>query len=453
MSDDERLTRALKSAIGYVPPSPSFGMRPLSELAAADPRVLRSRPGQQNNGLLALVAALLALAIVVTLVAGARALHVTPPTPVHPAPPVPFLLTPPTPIHPAPPVPFLLKTTSQCPVSQGPLRMFSATTGWAKGPYWTTDGGRHWTYAGPPNTGVGVGVTQFFLDADHAWVAVVGGSGQEMANHVAMFSTVDGGHSWRHSAEMAVKPARADAALWTYICFLDPQNGFLALQSVPPSWMGAPTVSAAIYRTSDGGLTWTLLSDPVRSAGLQSCWFPAAMAFSSLTDGWIGGCAATLDGGVTWFPYPPDSSSAQFFDARHGVVVQQNGELESTSDGGTTWVLGTTPCDPLDLTSNCGVTFADPLHGWCLIDPTAGIGIDVEIFRTTDGGRTWSQPVKLQLQTYLYPATLDVVDSKTAFLSAVGITTSTVPVWPDSWQIFKTTDGGQTWTRVDSTYP
>jgi hypothetical protein len=85
MIDEDRLRARLQRALGYEPPSPGFGAQPLSKLAVGT-SVHRNAEESRNSNLLALVAAVIALALVVTLVLGARALYRTQITPVRTGP-------------------------------------------------------------------------------------------------------------------------------------------------------------------------------------------------------------------------------------------------------------------------------------------------------------------------------------------------------------------------------
>jgi photosystem II stability/assembly factor-like uncharacterized protein len=459
MTNEEHFGQRLKRAIGYVPPSPGFGTRALTGFVP-NRSTVQAEERHGKAGWLALVAALLAVAIVVTLV-GARALHVMSPTPVRPV-----LQVPP-----------LLKTTPLCTGRTAGLdgetdwfRMFTPSTGWALGPFHTIDGGKQWRFVGPthiPYQTFGNGETEFFMDSTRAWVVEVGGSAGVTADHVVVFGTTDSGVVWRQSPEIALKPARPGDAIWVDICFTDTANGFLFMASGQGSMAGGiATTLAALYRTTDGGMHWKWVSDPdaeARKSG-TSCWFDGGgMVFSSETDGWIGadcpGFLVTHDGGSTW-SIENSATIAYFFDSTHGVVEQPGFiwppppsqtryPIAVTADGGSTWVTRGSVPDP-----NCIATFVDPLHGWCLINsgatnPESGTPIEAQIYNTSDGGHTWSRPVAVQ--TYLSSAELDFLDAKTGFLGTGGsdLSGQQGPTAAD-WQFFKTTDGGLTWTRVDS---
>jgi hypothetical protein len=110
-----------------------------------------------------------------------------------------------------------------------------------------------------------------------------------------------------------------------------------------------------LFRTTDGGESWTLISrttlgNPTPEAGVGD--LPngngvTQILFLDATDGWMGlnspgvNLFRSQDGGVTWTPVPVVPSavpvtSISFTDAMHGTVVTPEGTW-TTSDGGETW--------------------------------------------------------------------------------------------------------------------
>jgi photosystem II stability/assembly factor-like uncharacterized protein len=379
----------------------------------------------------------------------------------------------PIPANPGVPIPGLLKSTPQCPQRfAGAPQMFSASVGWAaglsglsadiEGPYRTSDGGSHWTDVAPPQipyqtdnrlVGARLGPWQF-LDGTDAWVVRIGGSPGVRADHVVVFSTIDGGKTWRQSQPVQLTPAHPGDFIQAVICFMNTQDGFLAMGS-GPLWAGPTGMTAsALYRTSDGGLHWTFVSDPdvqARQLGYQ-CLF-GGLAFSSPEDGWIvAECPVifvTQDGGATW-SLRDAATWAHFFDSTRGVVEDPPSgsnasgryPIATSSDGGLTWVTrGVVPIP------NCIAVFVDPMHGWCIVnpgtvDPSAGTPTDAEIYRTVDGGHAWS--LSTRMGTNGAWIALDFLSAKVGFL-----TTGSSPAGA-GWRFFKTTDGGLTWKQIHS---
>lgn len=462
MIDEDRMRARLQHAIGYEPPGPGFGAQPVSSLIGSE--LARPKGSERPpSGLLAFVAALLAVAIVVTLVIGARTLHLAPTIPVHPAPHLPLLIK---------------SNNPPCggPGSSGPLTMFTSGAGWAsgpsyagdvtgqtvaKGPYRTSDGGTHWVKVAPPaipNLSPD-GETEFFLDATHAWVAEAAGSARATADHVVVFSTNDAGKTWQESSALQITPIDPKDVIWSgsgyahWLCFIDPHNGVLLIESGPASPMAPLWRTGALYRTLNGGLSWTLVSTNPGSAALKTLGGRCAgaygigdgLVFSSSVTGWLPllECASpnavlvTHDGGVTWsvqrmpgnYPTLP-----YFIDSDHAFALGSNSTVVvATSDSGATWVTqGTLPDQGND------VTFIDPTHGWCIGHPVATPGNDWNVYRTTDGGHTWVLETRVASLGWL-----TFVDATTGYQSV-----GEYPGSPD-WMLFKTIDGGLTWSRIE----
>ena len=461
MIDEDRLRARLQHAIGYEPPSPRFGAVRLSSLNVR--RVVSRNAVDRRNPIVpAFVAALISLAIVITLIFGARELHLTRTVPVHP------------PRH----VPLVVKASGPpCggSGSAGPVEIFSSGAGWAsgpgylanaagqslaKGPYRTTDGGVHWIKVAPP-TVANVskdGEAEFFLDSNHAWVAEAAGSANAVADHVVVFSTADAGKTWLQSAALRISPVDRSDVIWEgsgyihWMCFIDSRTGWLLVESGPASPMGPTWRTGALFRTTDGGLSWTLVANNPGSTVVRSLGGSCAsgygigdgVVFSTSLNGWLplDGCASsdallvTQDGGVSWsVQYVPLSYPRlpYFIDSEHAVLLGQGDVMATTSDGGLSWVTQPPLPDQCSL-----LTFIDPSDGWCIGRGAATPGAGWFVFRTRDGGHTW---VKESGATGTGWG-LTFVDTNVGY-QAVGES-------PDmgEWALFRTVDGGLTWTRI-----
>ena len=174
--------------------------------------------------------------------------------------------------------------------------------------------------------------------------------------------------------------------------------------------------------------------------------------------------ARTNDGGITWHNVtPPDvaetgsSVDTFFLDNDHAWVQKpdfekfpNSGSLYRTSDGGITWTKSDVPFSRGDL------NFVDPENGWMLADLGVGAGSNaIAVYQTTDGGESWEQ-------TYINdPNDPNASDS----LPLGGIKSDLVPLdmktaWvtgviyaPGEAYLYRTDDGGHTWTQVPLTLP
>ena len=170
----------------------------------------------------------------------------------------------------------------------------------------------------------------------------------------------------------------------------------------------------AILRTTDGGSTWYNVSPQ----GVTEFGYGTANTFLNASQAWI----MVTD----W------SDPASF----------RSGLLYRTQDGGLTWIVDPVPFGGGDL------TFIDDENGWMMASLGVAAGsMGVAIYQTEDGGATWTQ-------TYTNdPNIADASDS----LPLSGIKNNLTPLdsqtaWvggviyaPETFYLFKTNDGGQTW--------
>lgn len=155
---------------------------------------------------------------------------------------------------------------------------------------------------------------------------------------------------------------------------------------------------ATILHTTDGGQTWVRQGSP---GGLADGDLTGAAA-ASAQEAWVAGNKAqdglllhTLDGGQTWNAEGDveDLSgngliAVSAADARTAWAVGDNGLILHTTDGGDHWVRqgeGQVPAVAFN-----GVYAADTQHAWAVGPEEAGNNYGT-IVRTTDGGQTWSK--------------------------------------------------------------
>jgi photosystem II stability/assembly factor-like uncharacterized protein len=267
----------------------------------------------------------------------------------------------------------------------------------------TSDGGLTWTDVTPrevpklgpefPNLAIGS-----FIGPEIGWI--------RYQDSFAIWSTTDGGVTWQVLDELLKSLERPIANL-DPMQFIDEKHGWLLVYE--GSGMGHDFSS--LYATSDGGVSWEKLIDPVTNpAVLQSC------------------C----------------KTGVVFYDTRVGLVTYEQGPsvhpfVEWTNDGGASWTnfnIYLSDEDPSPANE-----FYCKVHSPHLFSSiTAVIGMscteygEVEtithnMFMTLDGGATWSNRQ--------YPG------SRLLFLnSETG--------WSLGPDLYATSDGGQSWTFLSS---
>lgn len=183
------------------------------------------------------------------------------------------------------------------------------------------------------------------------------------------------------------------------IAFFDAAHGLLAGNSGSDA---GPT-SGTIWRTADGGTTWTAAAVVPRApftslavAGTDEA--RAGVDCVSATSPCNPGVWASTDGGTTWQRVSTTRvMSLTFADPTHGwaalpggpAVGDPAGGLLSTFDGGRTWTEHPNPCAS-GIGWPAAVTFPDALHGWVGCTSSGASTNAKGVMATVDGGRTWT---------------------------------------------------------------
>lgn len=349
-------------------------------------------------------------------------------------------------------------------------KMVTVSVGWATGALRTTDGGLDWRDVSPPGLWEDApslfarqsldppSYADFYLDGDHAWAARGFRSASSCSDHLVTYVTRDGGHTWTPSAPLYLRLAAGLQATAPLLYFGDPQHGWMVVFAGKPGpGQFLNTVeSVVLYQTADGGLNWhqvsnLLAADRCFANVLQMTFLSATQGFATLS------CpfgeptiAATHDGGKTWelqsMPFLVESA---FFNTFRGIVAigssttQSGAQLLSTSDGAKTWE----PLpDPPGAGSTVVIDFVDTNDFWDLVTQpgwVAGLSPPGDwLYRTTDGGRTWTLVAK-DLAMGDRVAYFHFVDADHGFVSQDSPNEPAGPV-----ELNTTSDGGRTWNIV-----
>ncbi len=278
----------------------------------------------------------------------------------------------------------------------------------------TNDGGQTWT--GTDLAGWAKGVD--FINDTLGWIAGITASYISVTLGVegdinktidgkkaTVWKTINGGNSWSPFVF-------SSNAQWLYDITAVNANQAVAVGE------------GLIASTNDGGLNWTLSSNPLYASVSLN-----AVAFESGSTGYIAGSKGTLlkteDGGITWTlkgkSGTPDLLTSVFFiNKTTGWAAGYNGTIVKTADGGKNWMPQSSGLSSKTIPS---VFFTDSLTGWC----TANEGT---ILNTTNGGNTWT-PQNSGTTGTLY--SVRFTDNNNG--------------WAAGWNgtILHTSNGGQTW--------
>jgi photosystem II stability/assembly factor-like uncharacterized protein len=177
---------------------------------------------------------------------------------------------------------------------------------------------------------------------------------------------------------------------------------------------------AQIVRTNDGGITWyNVTPSDITEAGYSVDWF-------------------VLDVNHVWIQQPDFEN------------FPNSGFQFRTTDGGITWHKFAVPY------SGAKISFLDTSNGWALADLGVGAGSNaVAVYQTKDGGTTWnlkyindpnhpSAAESLPLGGLKYGLT--ALDIQRAWVHGVVYE-------PGRVYLFKTENGGESWTQVSLPLP
>ena len=269
----------------------------------------------------------------------------------------------------------------------------------------TTNGGSSWT----PGT-INVGNTALSIgnisavDANTAWVSVsdptTGGGGA--------WKTSDAGVTWTQQNTTGFTSATS----WCDgVHFFDANTGIA---------FGDPDTATAttfeVYRTTDGGATWSAVTTPAITAGDY---------------GYSGSFAAV--GNNMWF-------------------TTAKGKVYRTTDKGATWTKLNSPIADfgasLTTTSSGKIFFSDANNGIIIGSTISGTGTTATVtgrtlYKTTNGGTSWSAGVAY---TQPYNYNLCYIPGTTV-LVGTGVTVSGTT---NTYYSGTSTDNGTTWTQIDS---
>ncbi len=274
------------------------------------------------------------------------------------------------------------------------------------GVFKTSDGGNTWLAAADKYFGGSIGAIA--VSESNPDVVYVGTGEYDIRGNVSagdgVWKTADGGRTWtslglaatQQIARIRVSPTNPDIA---YVAALGHVYG--------------PNPERGIYKTSDGGKTWSLVLFRNDSAGA---------------------------GDLAMDPGNPDVLYAAFWQVRRTPWSLVSGGAGSglfkTTDGGAHWTeLTHNPGLPAGLWGNSGVTVspANPRRVWALIEADSG-----GVFRSDDAGATWTRvngEHKLRQRAFYY-------------MRIFADPRDTSVVWAVNTGLYRSHDGGRSFDRV-----
>lgn len=295
--------------------------------------------------------------------------------------------------------------------------MIDVQNGWAISGgdvLFTVDGARTWREVTPPEAlspELQVQAQGIFLDTRHAWV--VFSVDQQIPVSAAVWRTEDGGHTWMASA--ALEHQVFGEQIWAEGFALDADHVWLLVRGV---YVGAGThYVAQLLRSTTGGFTWSPLT------------------------------------GSETFDYNYDYTGLAFADINHGIVTWQTigayapgpPGYAMTSDGANTWTVRELPppAEKPDLFGS--FDYCEPFQPHLLPENSIRMLVGCfdaydpprefssYLYSSEDGGATWTS-ILLPEKVLASQDTLFFFDEENALL--LGRT------------IYRSTDSGSSWRPV-----
>lgn len=168
--------------------------------------------------------------------------------------------------------------------------------------------------------------------------------------------------------------------------------------------------------------------------------FPSLLAvqFQDTSRGYISGVSGflqkTTDGGATWSNIAPGTSGdlygLYFLSNSEGYAGANNGDLFKTTNGGTNWNKLTTPDNSFGYGS---FYFVNSSIGFIAGGTASTVG---SLLKTTDGGATWTS-ISIPGLSSVYD--MYFINNTTGFICGY------------KNQVFRTSDGGNTWVDKSPT--
>jgi photosystem II stability/assembly factor-like uncharacterized protein len=460
-------SRILERALRAHPIAEPAGRRGPIAPAISGSDESRFETGRRSPRVMALIAALLALAVVATLVFTANALHLTHTVPVKPGP---------VPVTPLPvggvaihsvslrpggvggvqirePIPLKPPATAPCAAQSSrfgcaaPSRPIFVTLnlGWTtdgsaapEGPtnlYSTEDGGQNWSAQLSWDY---TDAAEIKVSPDGMHALIISGWGWQGP---ALYLTSDAGSHWTSMGfPLSTQQASAVAAAppqtfckGTIFCeqdpgyfptgqiyFLNPEEGWVLSQE--------PTFSVAdLFHTTDSGAHWTLSArfDIKTQFNLD-----VATGLTYPLPSGKGGVPSVdhqLHGQLVF-----QSSSAGWLIPDHNFYPSTSLSVFRTLDGGASWKLQTVQAPQGVDSSNLAVAsvnfFSDRQGVLEVIRNLSGQGY---VYTTSDGGTSWSHPNLIPTDL---PGLTDFIDAQQWV------------AWSSAGRLTRTSDGGQHWS-------
>lgn len=282
-------------------------------------------------------------------------------------------------------------------------------------------------------------------DTGENWLPVESGTGSQLSkivfvNNLTGFifssginclKTTDGGQSWSWEPLMPEVPQ-----VNFYDChFVNETTGFVYLQKYGTSDGGF------IYKTTDSGFTWNLVYENNSIYSCKFVFYDEQIGMASCgTYNYQNKILRTNDGGNTWtevlstYILWSSNYAMIYVDQNTAFTMGMNGMIYKTTDGGLTWST-----EKISLFSGTifKAQFFGEQTGYALTDISSGGIACTGLMKTQDGGNNWTL---IYSNCYTEDVSFYFLDAETGFII------------DDNNLLMKTEDGGATWTERSLSY-
>ncbi len=287
-----------------------------------------------------------------------------------------------------------------------------------------------WAWLGPANIGGRVNTIAFLpSDASKVWVGTAGGG---------IWKSQNAGASWA-----VVDDFLANLSVTSLV--INPATPTTMYAGTGEAYSGGQTRGAGVFKSTDGGVIWTQLASTtgtdwyfVRRLAISPDGATLLAATSMYYSNVPAGIWRSTDGGTTWtqtFLLPNGNSmdDVKFHptDSSQAVAGSHEGGIWRTADGGVTWQGGTyTGAGRIEL----AYAPSNPLIVYANVDKTKG-----QLWKSTDGGANWASvnTTAQYLGTQGWIHTAVWVDPTNANTVVVG-----------GLDLWRSTNGGATLTKI-----
>lgn len=342
--------------------------------------------------------------------------------------------------------------------------------------YKTIDGGRHWQPTATRGTGWASDILSLTADPRRPGTLYAG-------TDTAVYKTVNGGRSWRpfnrglfppHGAQRACYPAPAPNGVY---CVKAPfgtpgttswnhNNGWVLDVTVDPNDSNVVySAAGAVRKSTDGGRTWKTVLLPHTIRGQYPMPFTRiAIAPSrpesiyAIAHTYLNGASAiykSTDAGRTWHKTGSGSSlpASCCGDGEDALAVDPGdpqtlyavvgNTVLATTDGATSWHprMNGLPANDVDSLA------VDPRHAGTIyvsvqinLNRASRDAVHGAVYKTTDGGQTWSE-----VFSGFGVEKIAVDPKRPSTIYAAGWAGSD-RTHGDQFQLLRSTDSGRTWT-------